>query len=275
MTEFHNHRAFLSLPICCVLSALATCWSCIHVSVKKKYVRHPVPLVCMAGAKKECLLMFGIGGCFTVSLYTATAWVWFMAYREKQQQEEAEETAMNGDDTFRLNPAVWVGPILATVASVAFAIMCWFSMYGNYSKLHDMAGSVGFTSLSTWGGFLLGATRRNSSTVIFAVRLFFYLGGVICLLVLQGFLDKAKKMKKSWQARDDGDEEVDDSANNAANRTENGERKQHKSTNNASEDWYATCKPWDQYVRYAAFAEYASLAFYGGLILTITVDFMD
>ena len=263
--RYSNNPALLTLPILCVLSALATCWTCIHVAVQKKYVRHTSPFVCMAGAKHECLLVFRLGGILSCSLYTASTWVWLMAYKESREAE---------DEAFSLGPTKWVGPIMATIASVGFIIMCCFNMY-DYSNIHDMAGTVGFTCMSTWGGFLIGSTRDNNSNTVFAVRLAIYLGSQLSLLLFQGFVQKAAKVKKKYKENHISDPDtgaaVDDrSMATLPEGTSHGVS--DPSRGNGSD--YMTCKPWDNYVTIAAHAEWTALMFFGFLILTLPVDFM-
>lgn len=269
---YNDNPAFITLPIGCVLSALATCWACIHIAVKKKYVRHAAPLVCMAGAKHECLLIFRIGGILSSSLYTSSVWLWLMAYRESREAENEE---------FSLEPVNWVGPIMATTASLGFIIMTWFNMY-DFSNVHDMAGTIGFTCMSTWGGFLLGSTRKNNSKLLFAVRLSLYLGSLLSLLVFQGFVQKAVRMKKSFQENVDSDREAGVSIEHTA--TSRQEMSHEASdtrirddnlTNIGDHNHYMAPKPWDELVKLAAFGEWTTLLFFGCLILTLSVDFIQ
>lgn len=270
---YSDNPAFIALPIGCVLSALATCCACIRLAVQKKYVRHTAPFVCMAGAKNECLLIFRLGGILSCCLYTSSVWLWFMAYKELREAK---------DDDFSLTPTNWVGPIMATTASLGFIIMCWFNMY-DYSNVHDAAGTVGFTCMSTWGGFLLGGTRDINNDRVFAARLSLYLGSQLSLLVFQGFVHKAARMKKSFREKADLDGEAGvsiDVTNTAASRNEKScEASDSASRNcissNVREDnHYMAPKPWDKHVKIAAHCEWTALMFFGCLILTLSVDFM-
>ena len=258
---YSDNPAFITLPVGCVLSAVATCWACIHLAVEKKYVRHEAPLVCMAGAKHECLLIFRLGGILASSLYTSSVWIWWMAYRELREAENEE---------FSLEPINWVGPIMATTASLGFIIMMWFNMY-DYSNIHDVGGTIGFTCMSTWGGFLLGSTRDNNSKLVFAFRLSLYLGSQLSLLVFQFFVQKAVAMKKSFQDQVDPDREagVSIDANHTATYRQ---EKSHEASDTPGRDdnlsnigehnHYMAPKPWDEHVKIAAYGEWTALFFF-------------